>query len=140
MSNVLSLDVLHRRLGHPSSRVMSQVQKSCNSNISINEKQSLCDACQFGKVHALPYYSSSSIASLPLKLIHTNIWDHKDEAIEKFDLYKNEVENQLNKKIKVLRRDQGDEYESPYFDFCAQYGIIYETTKPYSPQSKGVAE
>ncbi|KAL5570958.1 hypothetical protein UlMin_020555 [Ulmus minor] len=29
----------------------------------------------------------------------------KDEAIEKFVLYKNEVENQLNKKIKVLRSD-----------------------------------
>ena len=29
----------------------------------------------------------------------------KDEAIDKFVLYKNEVENQLNKKIKVLRSD-----------------------------------
>ena len=29
----------------------------------------------------------------------------KDKAIEKFVLYKNEVENQLNKKIKVLRND-----------------------------------
>ena len=31
----------------------------------------------------------------------------KDEAMEKFVLYKNEVENQLNKKIKVLRSDRG---------------------------------
>ena len=29
----------------------------------------------------------------------------KDEAIEKFVLYKNEIENQLNKKIKVLKSD-----------------------------------
>ena len=29
----------------------------------------------------------------------------KDEALEKFILYKNEVENQLNKKIKVIRSD-----------------------------------
>ena len=35
----------------------------------------------------------------------------KDEAKEKFFLYKNEVESQLNKKIKVLRSDQGGEYE-----------------------------
>ena len=34
----------------------------------------------------------------------------KDEAIEKFVLYKNEVKNQLNKKIKVLRSDRGGEY------------------------------
>ena len=43
----------------------------------------------------------------------------KDEAIEKFVLNKNEVENQLNKKIKVLRSDRGGEYESPFVDFCA---------------------
>ena len=43
----------------------------------------------------------------------------KDEEIEKFVLYKNEVENQLNKKIKVLRSDRGGEYESPIVDFCA---------------------
>ena len=60
----------------------------------------------------------------------------KDEMIEKFVLYKNEVENQLNKKIKVLRSDQGGEYESSFVDVCAQHGIIYETTTLYSPQSK----
>ena len=37
-----------------------------------------------------------------------------DEAIEAFMQYKNEVENQPNKKIKVLRSDKGGEYESPF--------------------------
>ena len=64
----------------------------------------------------------------------------KDETIEKFVLYKNEVENQLNKKIKVLRSNRGGEYESPFVDFYAQHGIIHETTTPYSPQSNGVAK
>ena len=41
----------------------------------------------------------------------------KDEAIEKFVLYKNEVETKLKKKIKVLRSDRGGEYESPFVDF-----------------------
>ncbi|XP_070007753.1 uncharacterized protein [Nicotiana sylvestris] len=36
----------------------------------------------------------------------------KDEAIEAFKQYKNEVENQLNKKIKMIRSDRGGEYES----------------------------
>ena len=64
----------------------------------------------------------------------------KDEAIEKFVFYKNEVENQLNKKIKVLRSDRGGEYESPFIDVCAQHEIIHETITPNSPQSNGVAE
>ena len=64
----------------------------------------------------------------------------KDESIENFVLYKNEVENKLNKKIKVLRSDRGGEYESPFFDVCSQHGIIHEITTPYSTQSNGVAE
>ena len=64
----------------------------------------------------------------------------KDGAIENFVLYKNKVENQLNKKIKVLRSDRGGKYESLFVDVYAQHGIIHETITPYSPQSNGVVE
>ena len=74
------------------------------------------------------------------KYCYVYLLKSKGEAIEKFVLYKNEVENQLNRKIKVLRSDRGGEYESPFVDLCAQHGIIHETTAPYSPQSNGVAE
>ena len=57
----------------------------------------------------------------------------KDEALESFIHYKKEVENQLNKKIKVLRSDRGGEYESPFGEFCSQHGIVHQTTAPYSP-------
>ncbi|KAL6340340.1 hypothetical protein AAG906_040777 [Vitis piasezkii] len=70
----VSPDVLHRRLGHPCSSVMSHVHESCNPNASINGKLNFCDACQFGKIHALPYKSSSSQTSSHLELIHTDIW------------------------------------------------------------------
>ena len=43
----------------------------------------------------------------------------KDEVIEKFVLYKTEVENHLNKKIKVLRIDQGGECELPFAEVCS---------------------
>ena len=39
----------------------------------------------------------------------------KDEAINMFITYKAEVENQLNKKIKILKSDRGGEYESNDF-------------------------
>ena len=74
------------------------------------------------------------------KYCYVYLLKSKDKAIEKFVLYKNEVENKLNKKIKVLRSDQGGEYESPFLDVYAQHGIIHETTTPYSPQSKGLVE
>ena len=64
----------------------------------------------------------------------------KDEALEMFKHFKNEVENQLDRNIKVIRSDRGGEYEAPFGDFCSQHGIIHQTTAPYSPQQNGVAE
>ena len=48
--------------------------------------------------------------------------------------YKAEVENQLDRKIKMIRSDIGDEY-IPLNDYCEK-----EVTPPYSPESNGVAE
>ena len=55
--------------------------------------------------------------------------------------YKNEVENQLSKKIKRLRSNRGGEYEfNPFNTFCEEHGIIHETTPPYSPKYNRVVE
>ena len=64
---------------------------------------------------------------------------NKDEVSEKFSIYKSEVENQLNKKIKRIRSDRGGEYFL-INDLCEKEGIIHEVTPPYSPESNGVAE
>jgi transposase InsO family protein len=65
----------------------------------------------------------------------------KDEALDYFKIYKAEVENQLDRKIKRVRSDRGGEYFSNEFNlFCEEQGIIHERTPPYSPQSNGVAE
>ena len=42
----------------------------------------------------------------------------KDEAIDAFRLYKPEVENQLDKNIKMIWSDRGGEYESPFAQIC----------------------
>ena len=69
------------------------------------------------------------------------LFRNKDEARDAFIKYKNEMENQLSKKIKRLRTDRGEEYESnPFNSFCEDHGIIHKTTPPYSPEFNGVAE
>ena len=65
----------------------------------------------------------------------------KDETLDYFKLYKAEVENQLERKIKRLRSDCGGEYFPRLFDeFCEGHGVIHERTPRYSPESNGIAE
>jgi transposase InsO family protein len=48
-----------------------------------------------------------------------------DESLHYFEIYKAEVENQLERKIKRLRYDRGGKYFSNEFiSFCGEYGII----------------
>lgn len=54
-----------------------------------------------------------------------------------FKIYKIEVENQVIKKIS----DIGGEYEfSAFYKFCAENGILHQTTAPYTPQKNDYAE
>ncbi|GKC87778.1 pol polyprotein, partial [Tanacetum coccineum] len=74
------------------------------------------------------------------KYCYVYLLKSKDEAIDKFVLYKTEVGNQLGRKIKVVRSDRGGEYGSPFSEICAKHGIRHEFTAPYSPQQNGIAK
>nr|GEU55374.1 hypothetical protein [Tanacetum cinerariifolium] len=60
------------------------------------------------------------------------------EALDKFRIYKTEVELQQNDLVKTLRTDRGGEYYDPVF--FQSVGIIHETTTPYTPQQNGMAK
>ncbi|CAL2244459.1 unnamed protein product [Prunus armeniaca] len=65
----------------------------------------------------------------------------KDEVFNKFKVYKTEVQNQLERRIKRFRSGRGGEYTlNDLSVFCEEHGIIHQVTAPYSPQSNGVAE
>ena len=58
----------------------------------------------------------------------------KDEAFMRFRTFKALVENSTGKKIKILRIDNGTEYETNEFKkFCREAGIKRETTTVYTP-------
>ncbi|GJV53308.1 putative ribonuclease H-like domain-containing protein [Tanacetum coccineum] len=59
-------------------------------------------------------------------LNEVDVYEIKDEAIDKFVLYKTEVENQLGRKVKVVRSDRGGEYVSPVADLCAKHDLSGE--------------
>ena len=65
----------------------------------------------------------------------------KSEAFEKFCEWKRLVENQVDKKVKCLRTDNGLEFCNKEFDeFCRRHGIERHRTCAYTPQQNGVAE
>ena len=164
-----SSNLWHGRLGHVNNDTLRKlINLNHIPTFQIDAKHK-CETCVEAKLTRSSFQSIERHTE-PLDLIHNDICDlklvetrggnkyfitfvddstkycyvyllkSKGEAIENFVLYKKEVENQLEKKIKVLRSDRGREYESPFVDLCAQHGIIHETTAPYSPQSNGVVE
>lgn len=67
----LSLDVWHRRLGHPSKSVVESVLRSNKFSCAPFIESSVCDACQRAKVQQLPFRDSTHA---PLELVHSDVW------------------------------------------------------------------
>ncbi|KZV19365.1 retrovirus-related Pol polyprotein from transposon TNT 1-94, partial [Dorcoceras hygrometricum] len=158
----------HGRLGHVNYNTLKRLVKlNLLPTMDIN-KTHKCEVCVEAKMTKLPFHSVQR-STTPLELIHSDICDlkfvqtrggkkyfvtfiddctrycyvyllrGKDEALEAFQNYKAEVENQLDQR-KNIRSDRGGEYGAPFDDYCVKSGIIHQTTAPYSPQSNGVAE
>ena len=65
----------------------------------------------------------------------------KSETFSKFQEFKALVEKQTGKNIRILRTDNGGEFESHHFeDFCKEVGIKRQLAVPFNPQQNGVAE
>jgi transposase InsO family protein len=65
----------------------------------------------------------------------------KYEVFDRFKEFKALVENQTEKRIKVLRTDNGREFCGNEFEeFYKKCGIARQKTTPYTPQHNGVAE
>jgi hypothetical protein len=74
----------------------------------------------------------------------------RSEALDKFKIFKAEVENQHNIKIKLVRSDHGGEYydrhtpygqvPGPFVRFLQENGIVTQYSMSDDPQQNGVAE
>ena len=66
---------------------------------------------------------------------------NKSEVFERFKEFKALVENQTEKRIKVLRTNNGGEFCGKEFDkLCKQCGIACKNATLYTPQKNGVIE
>jgi histone deacetylase 1/2 len=77
-----STSLWHHRLGHPSSRVVQQVlDRHKLPFIHDSNKDHVCDACQQGKSHQLPYPKSVSVSKGPLDLIFSDVWGRAPTSV-----------------------------------------------------------
>ena len=66
---------------------------------------------------------------------------HKNEVFKKFKDFKAIVENQQNKKIKILHTDNGGEFCSGEMEnYLTKEGLIHQKTNAYTPEQNGVCE
>jgi len=134
---------------------------------NMNVRDEKCTTCMLTKITRI-HFPNVQISSNILDLVHSDICEmngqlklsgkryfitfiddysrycyvyllsSKDEALEKFKIYKNEVELHCEKFLNCLRCNRGGEYYSPsYFESTR---IMHEVTIPYTPQQNGVAE
>ena len=65
----------------------------------------------------------------------------KSDVFETFKKWRSLVENEIGKKIKCLRSDNGGEYCSKEFEnYCSSNGIRRQKTVPRTTQENGVVE
>jgi transposase InsO family protein len=75
------------------------------------------------------------------RMVWVFLMKHKSESFQNFKEWKLMIENQVGRKIKTLRTDNGLEFCSKEFDqFCKNEGIARHHTIRHTPQQNGVAE
>jgi len=161
----------HKRFGHLNFMDLKYLRdKNLVTGIeNINEYQ--CESCLKGKMTKRSSKKEGSRATGVLEIIHSDICGpmseetfgsqryfisfiddftrfctiylirKKDQAFEKFKEFKNLMENRFEKKIKILRSDNGGEYISKEFEiFLKNSGIQNKFTVSYNPHQNGIAE
>ncbi|MFS8032553.1 putative RNA-directed DNA polymerase [Helianthus anomalus] len=160
-------ELWHARLGHVHYKHLMEMSKM-SLIPAVNLTNEKCHICKLNKITRKPFMQHVTRESKLLDLIHSDLCDFhgtpslgnkkyvvtfiddatrfcyvyllhaKDEALEKFKIYKQEVELHQSELIKTLHTDRGGEYFDPvYFQST---GIIHHTTAPYTPEQNGVAE
>ena len=148
-----------------------KLAKECLIDSFNADSLDTCESCLKGKMAKAPFPRKGQRAKELLELVHTDVCGplsvlarggysyfitftndysryryiylikQKLEALEKYMEFKNEVENQTDKKIKTLRSDRGGEYLSQEFiDYLKKCAIISQLTPLGSPEWNGVSE
>ncbi|WVY90570.1 hypothetical protein V8G54_036084 [Vigna mungo] len=178
--NECSAFLWHKRLGHISKeRMLRLVKNEILPQLDFDDWD-VCIDCIKGKQTKHISKNPATRSSQLLELIHTDIcgpfdtksWNgekyfisfiddfsrycyiyllhEKSQSVNALEVFINEVERQLDRKVKVVRSDRGGEYygktdesgqcPGPFAKYLESRGICAQYTMPGTPQQNGVAE
>ena len=163
-------ELWHRRLGHPSDRVLASIH-SLGNNVMKGIEDYVCDSCCRGKQVRNSFQLSNKRAFEIFNLIHVDIWgpyrtpttsgahyfltivdDHSrgvwiylmKEKSETKDILQNfcfMTKTQFDKPVKCIRSDNGLEFCSgQMMSFYKREGILRESSLVNTPQQNGRVE
>ncbi|GJW45569.1 retrovirus-related pol polyprotein from transposon TNT 1-94 [Tanacetum coccineum] len=136
----------HRRLGHIN---FKNINKLVKDNLVRGlptkhfENDQTCVACLKGKQYRASCKSKVLNAiTKPLFMLHMDLFGLTfDETSEILQNFIKEIENLVDKKVKIIRCDNGTEFKNKVMDdFCREKGIKREYSVARTPQQNGVAE
>ncbi|GKA36129.1 retrovirus-related pol polyprotein from transposon TNT 1-94 [Tanacetum coccineum] len=165
----VSKDIWHNRLGHPANQVLNLLKGSLNLNHIKHDLP--CEVCHKAKQSREPFPLSETKSTILGQLIHLDVWgpykvvsregfryfltivdDYsrsvwvymlktKDEVFQMFVSFYKLVLTQFDKKVKIVRSDNGTEFTNHKMsEFFNEMGILHQTTCAYTPQQNGIAE
>lgn len=150
-ANVFS--IWHKRLGHPSSKVVKLVLTKCGIVSNKKYLDNVCVACQKGKSHKFPFSFSTTKYKELFELVISYLWGpasvdyggnlyyvsfidmcsqftwiylikHKSQAVECFLQFQKMVSTQFGKTIKKFQSDWGGEFRA-FASVLASHGILH---------------
>ena len=161
-----SLDLWHRRLGHPSEKVVKLLPQLRNNRDVLDKG---CEVCMRAKHSRVRFPLSTNRASRIFEKVHCDLWGpyrhvssckaryfltivddysravwiylllDKMEVFKMFMMFVAMVDRQFNQKIKIVQSDNGNEFNC-LFEFFNATGIIFQHSCVGTPQQNGRVE
>ena len=169
-----SANTWHRRFGHVGHGAMQQTLRARAvrgmEDVKLVAARQPCSVCDRAKLTRAVFARSSSRASYPTELVHSDTMgpmpirglDEELYVVTVLDDYSGYAETTLvrakadaasalvdvlvrwqrrtGQKMKTLRTDQGTEFQGVLAGYCARKGIEHQTSVAYTPEQNGRAE
>lgn len=167
---VQSIKVWHERLAHQNVKYVRDILKRKEIKYIDDWNDYVCTGCAYGKQHRSSHPTNPKTAQQPLDLVHVDTGEMnipslggakywlmfkddfthyrscyfmktKSEAPEKIESYLRLVENQLGRRVKSLRSDNGTELKNTKTkQMMDKLGIFHTFTNVHTPEQNGRIE